>query len=347
MKRRPRRPLLTRLVLFLMLLTTAGVGARLHAQEPELAPALLDGVLLPAEEAAFVNSLLPVAVMVDNYIDARPQIGLDRADLVYELLVEGGITRFMAVYLRQEADWVEPVRSARTPFLFVARELGAVLGHVGAAGTEGPSDAQTQFSNWGVLHLDEQFNPGPFWRDRARAAPYNAATSITELRGHALGLGWLGPSEMQPWLFKEDGVEANASGGAVSALSYAFFWGGPPLSDFAADWFYDAGRNEYARSTAGRPHIDGRSGARLTARNVVVQFDTAGVINREGHVLYGSVGVGPAYVFLDGQVIEATWSKPSLEQRNRYVDLNGEEIKFNRGNTWIAVLPEGSPLGWR
>ncbi|MGH2603463.1 MAG: DUF3048 domain-containing protein [Dehalococcoidia bacterium] len=347
MTRRPRPPLIIWLLLSVALLGGA-VGTRdgLRAQEPEAVAARLGGVILPRDEAAFVNSLRPVAVIVDNWLEARPQIGLDRADLVYELLVEGGITRFMAVYQGQEVDWVEPVRSARTPFLPLARELGAVLGHVGAAGTAGPTDTETQFGDWGVLHLDEQFNPGPFWRDPDRAAPHNAATSTIELRGHATGLGWDGPGEAGLWLFKDDLASLNGPSTDATTISYAFTWDGPPRPEFAVDWQYDAESNAYSRSMAGRPHVDGRSGGVLIAKNVIVQFDSAEIVNGEGHILYGGLGEGPAYVFLDGQRIDATWTKPTREERTRYWDLNGVEIHFNRGSTWVAILPYGSPLTW-
>lgn len=349
MTRRPRPPLSFRVLIALALiagvvLARAGTGG---AQEPDAVPALLTGTLVSADEAAVVNGQRPVAVIVDNYIDARPQVGLDKADLVYELLVEGGITRFMAVYLSQDADWVEPVRSARTPFLYLAGELGAVLGHVGAAATDGPTNAQEQFYEWGIPHLDEQTVVGPFWRDRFRRAPYNAATSTSELREAARTFGVDGPAGVQPWLFKDDFEVRSSPREAADSVSYAFFWGGPPQYAFAADWYYDPAMNGYQRSMAGRPHLDGRSGARLTARNVVVQFDSAAIVNHEGHVLYGSVGEGPAYIFMDGVVIEADWRKPSLEERTRYYDLSGAEVHLNRGVTWVAILPNGSPLSWR
>jgi hypothetical protein len=349
MTRRPRPALVICLVLSAVLLAAGVVAARPHARadEPEeLVPALLDGVLLSPEGAAEVNGRRPIAVIVDNLVDARPQVGLDRADLVYELLVEGGITRLMAVYLRRDAEWVEPVRSARTPFLPIARELGAVVGHVGAAGTDGPTDTQTQFGEWGVLHLDEQFNPEPFRRDPSRRAPHNAVTSTVELRGHALWLGWDGPSGAAPWTFKDDFVPANQTDRGAFVIAYGFYWGGQPLWDYTARWEFDAEHNVYRRSTGGYAHIDGLTGEPLTAKNLVVQLDTAEVINGEGHVLYGSLGSGPAYVFQDGYVIEATWTKATREERTRYWDHNGEEVHFNRGPTWVAILPYGSPLTW-
>lgn len=347
--RRPRPPLLIRLALALTLIATAVLARNDagRAQEAEPAPALLDGSWLSAEEAAAVNGQRPVAVMVDNYIDGRPQIGLDRADLIYELLVEGGITRFMAVYLRQDADWVEPVRSARTPFLYLAGELGAIVGHVGAAATEGPANTLEQFYEWGIPHLDEQTVPGPFWRDRNRRAPYNAATSTSALREAAREFGVDGPATLESWQYKDDFEVYSATRDAAASLSYAFFWGGPPQYAFSVEWHYDPAANAYRRSMAGRPHNDGRTGARLIARNVIVQFDSAAIINHEGHILYGSIGEGPAYIFLDGQVLDADWRKPSLNERTRYYDLTGEEIRLNRGVTWVAILPYGSPMGWR
>jgi Protein of unknown function (DUF3048) C-terminal domain len=157
----------------------------------------------------------------------------------------------------------------------------------------------------------------------------------------------VGPAIFQPWHFKEDFEVYSAPREAAASLSYAFFWGGPPQYAFAVDWYYDPSDNAYRRSMAGRPHNDGRTGARLTARNVIVQFDSAAVVNHEGQILYGSTGEGPAYIFLDGQVIEADWRKPSLEERTRYYDLSDEEIRLNRGVTWVAILSYGSPLEWR
>ena len=319
----------------------------IEADEPELQPAALDGVLLPRDEAALVNSNLPVAVMVDNLVAARPQFGLAAADLVYELLVEGGITRFIAVYLRQEAEQIEPVRSARTPFLYLARELGAVLGHVGAAETAGPTDTQSQFGEWGVLHLDEQFNPEAFRRDPGRIAPHNAITSTYDLRGHAYGLGWQGQGEPAAWQFKDDFAPANPSSGGATVIDYAFFWGLSPLPDYAATWSYDPDQNAYVRSTAGFAHVDGLTGEQLTAKNIVVQFDRMEIVNGEGHVLYESIGDGPAVIFQDGYAIEGIWTKAAREERTRYWDVDGKEIQFNRGRTWVAILPNGSPLDWR
>ncbi|MGD9895233.1 MAG: DUF3048 C-terminal domain-containing protein, partial [Dehalococcoidia bacterium] len=184
-------------------------------------------------------------------------------------------------------------------------------------------------------------------RDPDRPAPHNAMTSTYHLRGHAYGLGWQSQGEPAAWQFKEDFVPGNETSSGATQIDYAFFWGLPALRDYAATWTYDQDRNLYLRSTAGFAHIDGQTGEQLTAKNVVVQFDRIEVVNGEGHVLYGSIGDGPAVIFQDGYAIEGTWTKATREERTRYWDAEGEEIQFNRGRTWIAILPNGSPLDWR
>lgn len=356
MQRLPRRlPLPCRALLLVILaafLLSPRAGGVSRGQEAEPAPAppltaLLDGVPVSPEEAAALSGRLPLAVMIDNLpTGARPQIGLDRADLVYEMLVEGGITRFLAVYYRRDADRIEPVRSVRTPYVYLAAELDAVLGHVGAAEADGETDARYLLNYWGVRHLEEGLNPGAFWRDRYRAAPNNAVTSTRQLRAEAEAYGWTGPGRTALWLFKDDFAPGNQNGGPVGHVAFAFAGQFPPQYAFAVDWYWDSATNSYQRWMAGRPHADGLTGETLTAKNVIIQFDDARVAGREGYVLYSSAGEGAAFIFMDGQIIEVVWTKPGIEERTRYWNTNGEEILFNRGTTWVAVLPYGSPLEW-
>jgi hypothetical protein len=288
---------------------------------------------------------VPVAVMVDNLPDgARPQIGLDRADVVYEMLVEGGITRFMAIYQGDEPVTVEPVRSIRTPFLYPAREWGALIAHVGGAETENDADAMGQIAAWGMHHIDGDASLDLIQRDPAREAPHNAVADIAALQADAADRRWTA-QPVTAWPTKGDHSSVNASHGAAGEIRFA--WGPMKLADFNVAWTYDAESNSYQRSQGGSPHVDGRTGEQLTAKNVIVQFDEARVVDREGHVVYGSVGEGEAYIFLDGQVIEGRWSKSTPEARTRYTDANGQEIRLNKGATWIAVLPDQSPLTWR
>ena len=288
---------------------------------------------------------VPIAVMVDNLPgSARPQIGLDRADIVYEMLVEGGITRFLAVYQGDEPVTVEPVRSVRTPFLYPAKELGAVIAHVGGAETANEADAMGQLDQWGVRHLDEAADPDLFPRDPARRAPHNTQTDTAALQSEAAARRWAA-APMAAWPTKSDHTAINIL--TAGAQSIQFSWGPFELPEFVVEWAYDSESNTYRRSQGGRLHVDGRTGEILTAKNIIVQFDQARVVDREGHVVYGSIGEGEAYIFVDGQVIQGGWTKGTREERTRYHDANGREIRLNEGATWIAVLPVGSPLTWK
>jgi hypothetical protein len=347
---RGMRPLPRRSVLRLTGLALAGLSLsprRLRAQDAEPVPALLDGALLSPEDAALANGRPPIAVMIDNLPDgARPQIGLDRADLVYELLVEGGITRFMAVFQRQDAECIEPVRSVRTPYVHLAAELDAILAHIGASEAEGETDARFLMDYWGVRQMDEPTEPAAFWRDNSRYAPHNACTDTLDIRAVAASYGWIDAPRTAPWLFKDDFAPDNQNGGPVGHVAFQFGGDLAPQYDFGVDWYWDPSSNSYLRSMAGVPHRDGRSGAHLWAKNVVLHFDQTRTADHEGHVLYSATGEGSAYVFMDGQVIEAAWSKRDVPERTRYWNTGGDEIRFNRGPTWVAGLPYGSPVTW-
>ena len=299
----------------------------------------------PAASDASLSAAPPVAVMVDNWTEARPQSGLDRADVVYEALVEGGITRFLAIYTDSEADWIEPVRSARTQFLPLALEWGTVYLHVGAAEEAGPADAARLLREWRLRAVDEPGNESVIRRDPARQPPYNAVTDTTGARGLARTRGWgLLPTDT-PWPRKAEG---GASGPAASTLSFDFDRDGLNGGSFAVRWQYDAASNSYLRWQAGAPHRDGRSGQQLTAKNVIVQLaEVRPAGDRAGHVLYPAEGTGRALVLLDSRALAATWRKDSPAGRTRYLDDQGRDIPLNPGPTWIALLPTGAPLSLR
>lgn len=303
---------------------------------------LLDGVRLTDEQRRGRAATLPVAVMIDNWTAARPQSGLDQAEIVYEALVEGGITRLMALYWRNDADTIGPVRSARTQFLLPALEWDAVYSHVGAAEEEGPANATAQFGAWGVRHVDEGDADGVIRRNPNRVAPHNAVTSTDALHDYAASRGWIGAPALTPWSFKADG---GASGRPAQSVALEFDRSGGQAGAFAVRWQYDPAENRYLRFQAGAPHVDGHGGDQLAAKNVIIQFAvlrSAG--DRSGHVLYDLEGSGRATVLLDGQAVDATWRKEGRAARTRFYDAAGREIALNRGATWIELLPEGQSL---
>jgi hypothetical protein len=329
--------------------TASSTPTRVPTETPTPGPTpirhsgLLDGVPMTDEEWEARKDLLPVAVMVDNSPSAYPQSGLDRADLVYEAFVEGGITRFMAVFWRQEADRVEPVRSARSPFVIWADELGALYGHAGGAITDNDANAIGQIVEWHIRDLNA-FGSGAdskYYRDSERYAPYNLVTNTAWLREAADALGYKGPPTVAPWLFKADGTDTP---GAPMVGAFEVDFEERRIPSQVIQWRWDAATKSYLRFQSGGPHVDAVTGEQLRFTNVVVMRVPWSVVDESGHVLLDQFGQGPATIFMDGRKIEGTWKKADRAGRTRFYDAGGSEVAFNRGPIFIEVLGPQSLL---
>ena len=313
---------------------------------PPTEPTLLDGVLVYPEQLAEIQGRLPLAVMFDNFIDARPQVGLEKADLVFEVVAEGGITRFLGVFWRGEPGRIVPVRSARVYYLDWAAELDAVYVHWGWAKSSGAADVPSAIARLDLRHLDGFFISEPyFFRAPDRAGPHDGIADTDALWDLAAERGWTGPPAIEAWQFKDDQPERASGADAAAAIDLGF--GGPFLSNYAVRWQYDAGSNAYLRSQGGAPHNDGGSGNQIQAKNVAVMVTSVGPAgDGTAHLLYDTVGGGEAVVFQDGVAVPGTWSKPDTFSRTRFFDAAGNEVAFNRGQTWVEVLAVGDPLGY-
>lgn len=273
----------------------------------------------------------PVAVTIDNLTPgARPQSGLDDASLVFETLAEGGITRFMAVYLERDAPMVGPVRSTRLYFNSWAAGLGAIFGHDG-----GNVDALQELKTLPtVFNVDSGQAAGPFWRISTRLAPHNEYTSTARLRQYAAARGGSGGSRMT---IPHKADAPFFSRPVAFTLDIGF-----SSSDYAVEWRYDRGPNDYRRFMGGEPHVEPATGRQLTAKNVVVMV-TAMSPDYDpytpGAIKLGTEGSGKATVYEDGKSIPATWSKPSVTAPLRWLDAHGNPIPLNRGSTWVEVVP--------
>jgi hypothetical protein len=281
--------------------------------------------------------------MIDNSADASPQAGLDRADVVIEALVEGGITRFMAVFQSREAEAIEPVRSARTPFLHWALEYDAILAHVGSAEAAGDADAGQQIEDWKVDDLDMESgarpSPAAFSRDRAREAPHNVLTSTIDLRKAGDERGYARAARLGLWRYSSAPID----GPLTIARAFTVSFG--RLSTFTARWEWDDVTQVYLRSQFGAPQVDGRSGRAVSATNVVIEYAVNRVADENGHVLIDNIGQGRAQIFMAGRAVEATWRKANDAARTRFYGPDGVEIAFRPGPTWIEVVdPSGGAL---
>jgi len=315
---------------------------------PPTEPTLLDGVLVYPDQLAEIQGRLPLAVMFDNFVSARPQVGLENADLVFEVVAEGGITRFLGVFWRGEPGRIVPVRSARVYYLDWAAELGGIYVHWGWAKSSGAADVPSAVARLKLRHFDGFFLESPyFFRAPDRVGPHNGIADTDALWELAAKRGWAGPPQIEAWRFKEDEPGRAQAEGAAAAPTIDLGFGGTLSSNYSVRWQYDAASNGYLRSQGGAPHNDGGSGNQLQAKNVAVMITNArSAGDGTAHLLYDTVGGGDAVVFQDGVALPGTWARPDMASRTRFYDAAGDEITFNRGQTWLEVLAVGDPLGY-
>ena len=312
---------------------------------PILHAGILDGMPMTADEWEARKDRLPLAVMVDNTTGAFPHAGLDRADVVYEAFVEGGITRLMAVYWRQDAEKILPVRSARTPFVIWASELGAMYAHAGGAQTDNDANALGQIREWSVPDL-EAFAPissNYYYRDSERRGPYDLATSTSYLLEAAGQLGHAGPPTFESWQFREPGASLPL---APAARGVEIDFSGRSLDWQYIQWKWDEGARRYLRFQFGGPHVDAVSGDQLAFATVIVMETEGRVVDEAGHVVLEQFGEGPATVFTAGRAFEGAWKKADRTARTRFYDAAGAEIVFERGPIFIEVIGRQSRFAY-
>ncbi len=316
-------------------------------------PCPLNGALYTKSRKDQWDKRRPLAVMVENHTDARPVIGLSRADIVYEAVAEGGITRHMALFLCQDAGDIAPIRSARTYFLDWVSEYDALYSHVGGANTDGPADALGQIRTYSIRDMD-QFGLGfpTYWRGTDKLAPHNVHSTTKKLWDAADQRKW-GPEDdkgvrwdknFTSWKFKDDAALEKRGDQKPIVVP---FWASQP--DYTETWQYDKTANVYKKFYGTDAAIDPLTSENLSAKTLVVQFETERKANDgypDGHLLYGTIGSGDALIFMDGQAIKGKWTKASRTARTKFVDAKGKEVELNRGLIWIETIPVGNTVDY-
>ncbi len=344
--------------------SSGGIDVDQNLPKTEECP--LNGQMYTAPEKEAWLKKRPLAVMIENHVDARPQSGLAKADVMYELIAEGGITRFMGVYYcgAQAKDTiVAPVRSARQYFIEYASDYNFPLyAHVGGANGEDTDRRVRALENlsdykWAGANDLNQFSIGypVFVRNYNRvpgkelATEHTMESSTNRLWEYAAtkrgltnvdkaGKDW--STGFVKWTFADDAPET--ARGTSQTVSYEFWEG---FSQFAVTWNFDKATNTYLRSMGGEKHIDMNDQKQLAAKNVIVLFtEEEGPVDIHKHMWYKTTGTGDAIVFQNGQKIEATWSKKDRVSRLQFVDKKGKALPLVRGQVWISVVAEDTPV---
>jgi hypothetical protein len=262
-----------------------------------------------------------LAVKIENTPEARPQAGLDDADVVYEEVVEGGITRFWAVFDSRIPTAVGPIRSVRALDPDLVAPLHAVVAYSG--GTAPNVDAiRAATTTW----VDETNADGAFYRTPDRLAPHNLYARAPQLLTR-------GRPAAPPALFSYS--TGPPSGTPVRGMTLGF---APP---YDVTYTYAATTRTWVRSYHGVPHR-AASGSVLAPTNVIVQFvDYTGTGAAR---LVGDAPTQAAWVFTAGRRIEGHWSKPDATTPTRFTDRTGAPIGLRPGPTWVELLPTGATV---
>ncbi len=301
----------------------------------------INGVLYTKDRADFWKKRRPMAVVIENHIASRPPYGLADAEIVFEAVAEGGITRFVAVFLANQTARLEPIRSAREYFLHWSSEFDALFVHHGGASSDDAStDALGNIEKYGIDNLDCITGDNLCTRDESREAPHNSMSNTPYLWERASEKGINDSVSFASWKFKEDLVETERP--LSQNISYNF-WDYP---DYLVRWEYDPQTNLYKRTNGGLItdiHLDANYNQQLAAKNIIVQKMGQKVVDDgtpHPHLVFDTIGTGDAVIFLDGKKIEATWEKTDRTSRTMYYDaITGEELEFNRGQIWVSVVP--------
>ena len=292
----------------------------------------IDGKIMEKQDQA---SYWPYAVMIENLLSVRPQAGLSQASVVYEALVEGGATRFMAVFDPSEiVPEISPVRSVRPYYIEFSSEYNALLAHCGGS----PLALQIIRDNQDIHDLNQISRDSKYFlRDKSLSAPHNLLTSSEKLNYALRDKGLLEqPAQFQSWQFKDETTLAER-GEDGKTLTFNFSYG----LTYKVSYQYNKEKNVYLRFNADQPHKDRNTDQQIEVKNVVVQLVKEPVLSGgQGRLDIQVEGEGKAWILRDGQIIAGTWKKASRTDRTLFYDKDGQEVELNRGNTWVHVLPE-------
>jgi len=323
----------------------------------------LDGVCVKKGQ----EDLWPVAIMIDNHPDARPQYGLSKAQLVYDTLVEGGTTRLMAVFATdEEIEKIGPVRSARPYYLTWAKGINALFGHSG-----GSPEALEKIKEYQIIDWEEATSYGPryFWRSNGKFPPHNLYTSNEKIAAARIDWELFDKiSNYRPWRFYKgisstleaadgiystlqsvphasDGMNGQDPGTSFSKNSEAgsarvVYIDYSPGVLFDVEYKYNTSTQTYLRFQNNQPHIDGLNNKQIGVKNLIIQFVPEEIhLDAKDRLKIETLGQGKTWVFYHNKLIKGIWVKRSLKDRTVFYDENGKEVVFKPGNIWIEVVP--------
>ena len=302
----------------------------LEIQEPELE-------LEPQPEVKTVQIYQgedrPIAVMIDNHDDARPQVSINDAYIVYEIIVEGGYTRMMPIFKGVDLDEIGPIRSARHYFLDYALENDAIYVHYGESPQAGSDISKLDVDAINGIYQSSS----DFWRTKGKYAPHNVLTSTQKVIKIAENKGYRTTSNEESILnyIPDDYVVLENGQNALEVYI-------PFSKSQNVSFIYDEESHKYKKFANGKKQVDWRSGDDIAFANIIISFIENYTLNdseNKGRQGINNITKADGYYITNGKAIEINCEKESRNSQTLYTDLDGNEIEVSDGNTYVAICP--------
>lgn len=279
----------------------------------------------------------PIAVMIDNNAGNNNHAGLLDAYLTYEIIVEGGLSRIMAVFKDTNTELIGPVRSSRHYFLDYALENGAIYGHYGWS-----TFAEKDISALKVNNINGMTNgESAYWRDKKIAAPHNVFTSIEKLKNQATKLGYpLTGNQELLFDYSAESLDFSSKEEKQVANSITTKYSYSQTRSYA----YQPETKMYLRNMNGKAHLDKQSKEQLSYKNIIIQQISNYTLDSVGHQDIRNIGTGNGYFITEGYAIPIQWKKDSRTGQTTYTYLDGKEIVLNDGRTFIQIVPTNQQI---
>lgn len=270
---------------------------------------------------------IAVLAIVENSVDARPQSGLNDADIVYETMAEGGIPRFIALFQKESPKKIGPIRSARAYFLDISKEYNLPFAHCG-----GSEEALLKINREKLMSMNEMTNASTYWRDSVRKAPHNLYTSSSKLR-NLIKIKKFVKSPTVKLKFSKRYWENDKllSAKNVSLKMNKYY-----------DTSYTYKNGIYLKSMDGKSSTDKEDKLPLSVKNVVVQITTIKIQTDGNHLDIKLVGTGNGYVISNGKYIKMFWSKKTSTSQALLTDDEGNNLPLNPGKTWWNIVDKST-----
>lgn len=281
----------------------------------------------------------PIAIMIDNHSGAWPQAGLNSAYMVYEIIVEGGETRLMALFKGVDIAKIGPVRSSRHYFLDYAMENDAIYVHYGWS-----PQAESDISTYKVQNINGLVqSSSDFWRVKDKKSPHNVLTSTEKIKDIAQKKGYSLTSNATS-ILKYVAEDINLEEG-LEATTVKI-----PYSNLQnVEYNYDEENKVYIRTARGKAQTDYETKENLNTKNIIIEFIENYTLNdseNKGRQGIKNIGTFDGYYITNGKAIKIKCTKSSRTEKTVYKDLNGKEIELNDGNTWVQICPKDSDVSF-